>query len=41
MQEFCLLNKEKINMDLDIILDSDKRFIARCAAVIYNKDKTN
>lgn len=27
-------------MDLDIILDSDKRFIARCAAVIYNKDKT-
>lgn len=27
-------------MDLDIILDNDKRFIARCAAVIYNKDKT-
>ena len=26
-------------MDLDIILDNDKRFIARCAAVIYNKDK--
>ncbi len=27
-------------MDLDIILDNDKRFIARCAAAIYNKDKT-
>ena len=27
-------------MDLDIILDNDKWFIARCAAVIYNKDKT-
>lgn len=27
-------------MDLDIILDNDKRFIAKCAAVIYNKDKT-
>lgn len=27
-------------MDLDIVLDNDKRFIARCAAVIYNEDKT-
>ena len=27
-------------MDLDIVLDNDKRFIARCAAIIYNKDKT-
>mgnify|MGYP004728472553 CR=1 FL=1 len=37
MSGFCLLNKEEINMDLDIVLDNDKRFIARCAAVIYNK----
>mgnify|MGYP004568748995 FL=1 len=27
-------------MDLDIVLDNDKRFISRCAAIIYNKDKT-
>ncbi len=27
-------------MDLDIVLDNDKRFISRCAAVIYNEDKT-
>ena len=27
-------------MDLDIFLDNDKRFISRCAAVIYNEDKT-
>ena len=27
-------------MDLDIIIDSDKRFISRCAAVIYNKNKS-
>ena len=27
-------------MDLDIIIENDKRFISRCAAVIYNKNKS-